>query len=349
MVVKVCKTCGKVLRPTDVFCVNCGTRVPQEPVPQPTPKPKADKQVAFCPECGNRIRPKWLFCMECGTRIKGSQSQGSDVAAQRPGNAERQTQPDWMGRQAAIPVTTPSTPYPYASDRQRQTQTTVSGGMGGNDFSRDVHRDTVTIDSALGNGATSSSLFPDDFGMGARPNERSGMQPPITTRTMTIDDLRMGGVVQTQDVDDTSLGSWTDSFGEWERTDAGFLVDEAPTTVYDEEEEGEDALTMVYAEEEPQPVCKFTRTSTGNVLDLDSLPVTLGRGSAADIRISGNPYIGRVHMRVLERDSEFYIEDLRSSNHTYLNGRQLTPESPTAIHDGDTVALAKEEFTVSIS
>ena len=347
MVVKVCKTCGKVLRPTDVFCVNCGTRVPQEPVPQPTPTPKADKQVAFCPECGNRIRPKWLFCMECGTRINRPQSQGDGVPSHRPGNSERPVSAEWTGMQAASPVAAPPAPQPLAADRQSQAQAPVP--MGGNDYLQNIHHQTVTIDSMFANGATSSSLFPDDQGTGAWPREQQSVPKQAIPRTMRVDDLNMMASESAYGVGNTGLDSWGNSFAEWERTDAGFLTDEAPTTVYDEEEEGEDALTMVYAEEEPQPVCKFTRTSTGNVLDLDSLPVTLGRGSAADIRISGNPYIGRVHMRVLERDGEFYIEDLRSSNHTYLNGRQLTPESPTAIHDGDTVALAKEEFTVSIS
>ena len=348
MVVKVCKTCGKVLRPTDVFCVNCGTR---EPVPQPTPTPKADKQVAFCPECGNRIRPKWLFCMECGTRIKGSQSQGDGVPSHRPGNSERPVSAEWTGMQAASPVAAPPAPQPLAADRQSQAQAPVP--MGGNDYLQNIHHQTVTIDSALGNGATSSSLFPDDFGSGAHPGTQSAATQstyiPFATHTLRMNDLNIMSTDDAVDASGVGLDSWGDSFYEWEKTDAGFPADDAPTTVYDEDDDN-DALTMVYAdEEEARPQCMLTRTSTGDKLGFDSLPVTLGRGSAADVRIAGNPYIGRVHMRLLERDGEFYIEDLRSSNHTYLNGVQLLPEEPTMIQDGDTISLAREEFTVSIA
>ncbi len=178
----------------------------------------------------------------------------------------------------------------------------------------------------------------------------SSVQPfPTSTHTIRIDDLSFmsGGAVA--GTSQAAFDYGRDAFDDWDKTDAGYPVDDAPTTVYDEDEdEDDDSLTMVYEEEEARPTCKLTRTSTGDVISCDSLPMTLGRGSKADVRIAGNPYVGRKHVRVTERNGEFYVEDLGSANHTFINGTQLAPEQPTPIHDGDVIALGKEELTVTI-
>jgi len=59
----------------------------------------------------------------------------------------------------------------------------------------------------------------------------------------------------------------------------------------------------------------------GTVLDLGD-GATLGRSETADIPID-DPYASSAHARIFPRGEFMYIEDMGSTNGTYLNGRQL--------------------------
>jgi len=48
------------------------------------------------------------------------------------------------------------------------------------------------------------------------------------------------------------------------------------------------------------------------------------------------PSISGTHARLsVHSDDEIYIEDLGSANGTFVNGRRLAPQTPTAIEQGD--------------
>ncbi len=52
--------------------------------------------------------------------------------------------------------------------------------------------------------------------------------------------------------------------------------------------------------------------------------------------------ISRRHARILNRDSSYYIEDLGSTNGTFVNrGRRLLPGSPQVLTDGDEIIVGK--------
>ena len=64
----------------------------------------------------------------------------------------------------------------------------------------------------------------------------------------------------------------------------------------------------------------------------------VGRAEACQIRL-GDTYISQFHARLFPRDGTWYIEDLGSTNGTYLNQRKLT--GPSEVHAGDVVRLGK--------
>lgn len=49
----------------------------------------------------------------------------------------------------------------------------------------------------------------------------------------------------------------------------------------------------------------------------------------------------RKHARVVKRGDAYFIEDLESTNFTYLNGRMLSPQTPTKLDDGDVIRIGK--------
>lgn len=60
--------------------------------------------------------------------------------------------------------------------------------------------------------------------------------------------------------------------------------------------------------------------------------------------------VSRRHARVLVRDSKFFVEDLGSTNGTYVNrGRRLLPGTPQQITDGDEIIVGKTFLRFSIT
>lgn len=82
----------------------------------------------------------------------------------------------------------------------------------------------------------------------------------------------------------------------------------------------------------------------GMIYDLDG-PVVLGRGSEAEIRLE-DPYASSGHARIFEQGGILAVEDLGSTNGTYLNEELL--ESPRPLHPGDRLRIGDSEFTFEV-
>ena len=50
---------------------------------------------------------------------------------------------------------------------------------------------------------------------------------------------------------------------------------------------------------------------------------TIGRGGGCTISLPADTFVSQVHARVVERDGQLFIEDLGSTNGTFLNGKQV--------------------------
>jgi pSer/pThr/pTyr-binding forkhead associated (FHA) protein len=68
----------------------------------------------------------------------------------------------------------------------------------------------------------------------------------------------------------------------------------------------------------------------------DSL--TVGRAATCDVVVS-DTYVSNVHARIFQRDGGWWLEDLGSTNGTYMNRTRVS--SPTAIGPGDQVRMGK--------
>jgi pSer/pThr/pTyr-binding forkhead associated (FHA) protein len=78
----------------------------------------------------------------------------------------------------------------------------------------------------------------------------------------------------------------------------------------------------------------------GMIYDLDG-DLVLGRGDRAEIRLE-DPFASSQHARVYEQGTVVVIEDLQSTNGTYLNEELL--QSPRPLHPGDRVRIGESEF-----
>lgn len=77
----------------------------------------------------------------------------------------------------------------------------------------------------------------------------------------------------------------------------------------------------------------------GEKIPLSKLPFVIGRDEAADVPIKLEN-ISRKHIRVSKGDTGYMLEDLNSSNGTYVNEQRI--EIPYQLKDGDTIALGPD-------
>ena len=69
--------------------------------------------------------------------------------------------------------------------------------------------------------------------------------------------------------------------------------------------------------------------------------VTLGRGDKADIQIE-DPFASSRHARISRQGDVLVLEDLNSTNGTWLNGSPL--DGPQPLHPGDRIRIGDNEF-----
>ena len=66
--------------------------------------------------------------------------------------------------------------------------------------------------------------------------------------------------------------------------------------------------------------------------------LTVGRAGGCQITLD-DTYVSQLHARVFRRDGQLYVEDLGSTNGTYLNRKKVT--APIAIRKGDRLQIGK--------
>src|SRR4051795_13302364 len=66
--------------------------------------------------------------------------------------------------------------------------------------------------------------------------------------------------------------------------------------------------------------------------------LTVGRANGCQITLD-DTYVSQLHARVFRREGQLYVEDLGSTNGTYLNRKKVT--APIAIRKGDRLQIGK--------
>jgi hypothetical protein len=91
-------------------------------------------------------------------------------------------------------------------------------------------------------------------------------------------------------------------------------------------------------------VDRATGHESGSTYDLDGGDVTLGRG---DVEIQlDDPFASSQHARIQRQGAAMVIEDLGSTNGTYLNEEPL--QGPRPLHPGDRIRIGDCEFVFQI-
>ena len=88
----------------------------------------------------------------------------------------------------------------------------------------------------------------------------------------------------------------------------------------------------------PTHVAIVEGANPGENISLDDAPLLIGRGSDAAIRLDDD-YVSTRHARIAASGDQWFIEDLGSTNGTYLGSQRLT--QPATLQLGSQVRIGK--------
>lgn len=76
----------------------------------------------------------------------------------------------------------------------------------------------------------------------------------------------------------------------------------------------------------------------GEVFPLDD-EITVGRAAGCGVVLTEDTFVSQVHARLFSRGKDTYVEDLGSTNGTYVNGQRIG--EATRLHRGDRVQFGQ--------
>jgi hypothetical protein len=78
---------------------------------------------------------------------------------------------------------------------------------------------------------------------------------------------------------------------------------------------------------------------SGKQIDLYKDKTGIGRNKTNTIVVSAK-YVSGTHCALIKKGNSFFIEDLNSSNGTFINGKRI--DKPTKLHNNDTISLGQK-------
>ncbi|MDR2106588.1 MAG: trypsin-like peptidase domain-containing protein [Coriobacteriales bacterium] len=100
---------------------------------------------------------------------------------------------------------------------------------------------------------------------------------------------------------------------------------------------------------ESQAVAFLRRLSNGERIGIGHGDFTIGKErDRVNYVIADNGAISRQHAKITQRNGQFFITDLKATNFSFVNGKQIAPGTEVSLSNGDKVKLADEEFIFEV-
>jgi pSer/pThr/pTyr-binding forkhead associated (FHA) protein len=93
-------------------------------------------------------------------------------------------------------------------------------------------------------------------------------------------------------------------------------------------------------------VLKSPALEAGEEVPVDSLPVAIGRGGQNEVPLDGDEFASAQHARFESRRDGLWVEDIGSTNGTFVNGARVT--TPRRLAKGDVVRVGQTDFRVDL-
>ena len=91
-------------------------------------------------------------------------------------------------------------------------------------------------------------------------------------------------------------------------------------------------------------VIKSPALDVGEEISVDSMPVAVGRGGQNEVPLDGDEFASAEHARFEARRDGLWVEDVGSTNGTFVNGARVT--TPRRLTKGDIVRVGQTDLKV---
>ncbi len=85
----------------------------------------------------------------------------------------------------------------------------------------------------------------------------------------------------------------------------------------------------------------------GLVVEIDSVPLTVGRGGQNDLPLEGDEFASSRHARVENRRDGVWVQDLGSTNGTFVNGARV--EGARKLAPGDVLRIGETDLKLELA
>ncbi len=123
-----------------------------------------------------------------------------------------------------------------------------------------------------------------------------------------------------------------------QKTEKAEYSGDAPTVFVSNTEYGDDSTVLVQSQESSAAI---KRLKTGEIVPVKKDGFLIGKQTGADYVIQDNRTISRKHARLYWDDGSYWLEDLNSSNHVFVDGRRI--DAPVKLSDRMTFRLSDDE------
>lgn len=142
----------------------------------------------------------------------------------------------------------------------------------------------------------------------------------------------------------------TDEIGE-DKFLQEYLDEGNETIVVAEEEEPynqKEDKTMLLMNPFLTPPLVLKAIGTENPIEIKPVefPYIIGKSEHSCNFCIDSAVVSRVHMRIIEELNDYFIEDLNSTNGTFINGEKISSHNLLPLHTGDKLTIANIDFIV---
>ena len=93
-------------------------------------------------------------------------------------------------------------------------------------------------------------------------------------------------------------------------------------------------------------VLKSPALDAGEEVPVDAMPVAIGRGGQNEVPLEGDEFASAQHARFESKRDGLWVEDIGSTNGTFVNGARVT--TPRRLAKGDVVRVGQTDFRVEV-
>lgn len=147
-------------------------------------------------------------------------------------------------------------------------------------------------------------------------------------------------VSRQEDTSGVGRNRQSDMYEEYEMTE---IIKEPPIAQND----GRETIILEQTDWPGSMSAGLTRKRDGTFYRMDGNRTAIGSSQTADICVYGNGAISRIHAVITFENGNYYIEDNKSKNGSFIGESRLPPGTKRQLSDGMVIRLANEDFEFS--